>query len=191
MSPDEADGSDSSPGLDWYTSSRETIGQGDIIFEFPLILTASDGQGGYEVDSSGNYRFGMRTGNIVVLTQTCDMLKKAQKTVLVAEVHSYDVITANGQNSHLRETVYKQSLARGTAIQDFLLPPSPDGVLPWSIINFRNIHVVPKDLILHRAEAGRVLGIASPYREYLSQAFARFIMRVGLPVTLEAFEQYR
>lgn len=189
MSPDDADKKEQ-PGLDWYTSRQGGVEQGDIVFDLPLILASSDDHGEYLTDDEGNFRFPMRTSRVIVLTQTCDIAKKAQKSILVAEVHSYDTLTANGQNSHLRKSDYKQSLARGTTVSDFLLPPSPDGEIPWSIVSFRNVYVVPKQVVLRQSAVGKTVGVMSPYREYLSQAFARFIMRVGLPTTLEAFEHH-
>lgn len=193
MSPEEPKGTNLTPSPDWYVADQEGVEQGDILLDFPLVLARSDGTGGYRTeDDTETLSVDIRSASIVVLTQTCDIPKKAQSTLLVAEVHSYDVLTSNGKNNHLKATEYRRALARGTAIQDFLLPPTDDARLSWSIVNFRTIHVVPKDIVLNRADAAASrLRIRSPYKEYLSQAFARFIMRVGLPDTLEEFEKYK
>jgi hypothetical protein len=35
-----------------------------------------------------------------------------------------------------------------------------------------------------------LVGLDSPYREHLGQAYARFMMRVGLPTVIDDFEKY-
>jgi hypothetical protein len=58
----------------------------------------------------------------------------------------------------------------------------------YLIVNFRELHIVLRDRV--RSAEGYVC-LASPYREHLSQAFATFMMRVGLPTPpLHEFEKY-
>jgi len=169
-----------SPGDDWYCSGGASLEQGDILFDFRVVAPVDDGTG---------YTFNAKTSNIVVLTQTCDIPKLAQRDLLVAEVHSYDLLVAGGA-THLKKREIKEALSRGTAVAEFLLPPAPAGGLPWSLVSFRDVFVLPKSTVLRAAQAGQVLRLASPYKEYLAQAFARFVMRVGLPATLHEFETY-
>lgn len=169
-----------SPGADWYGAGEVPVEQGDILFGFRVVAPVDDGDG---------YTFRAKTANIVVLTQTCDIPKAAQRDLLVAEVHSYDRLVAGGA-AHLKKRDFKQALARGTAVAEFLLPPTPDGELPWSLVSFRDVFVLPKTTVLRAAQARQVLRLESPYKEYLAQAFARFLMRVGLPATLHGFETY-
>jgi len=46
---------------------------------------------------------------------------------------------------------------------------------------------LPVRFVRKKAADGRRLRLLPPYREHLSQAFARFFMRVGLPVDIPAF----
>lgn len=51
------------------------------------------------------------------------------------------------------------------------------------------IFVLPKPVVEAVARsAGPRLRLRSPYREYIAQAFARYFMRVGLPLDANAFE---
>jgi hypothetical protein len=54
------------------------------------------------------------------------------------------------------------------------------------VVDFHIIYTVPRDflesLLQHRGKPR--LRLVSPYREHVSQAFARFFMRVGLPAAL-------
>jgi hypothetical protein len=55
----------------------------------------------------------------------------------------------------------------------------------YLVVDFRTVYSVPFDFILNLAmKRGRRLRLLPPYREHLSQAFARFFMRVGLPVDI-------
>ncbi|MGA7498166.1 MAG: hypothetical protein WBX00_15675 [Isosphaeraceae bacterium] len=50
------------------------------------------------------------------------------------------------------------------------------------IVDFHSVHTVPRaflDTLISEREAKR-LKLLPPYREHLSQSFARFFMRVGL-----------
>jgi hypothetical protein len=62
-------------------------------------------------------------------------------------------------------------------------------VLGWSVVDLHRIFVLPKSLVTAVASTtGPRLRLCSPYREYLAQAFARYFMRVGLPLDAQAFE---
>jgi hypothetical protein len=56
------------------------------------------------------------------------------------------------------------------------------------IVDFRRVYSLPLPFMRRRADkTGRRLRLLPPYREPLSQAFARFFMRVGLPVDIPPF----
>lgn len=56
-------------------------------------------------------------------------------------------------------------------------------------MDFHYLFTVPKGLLTESAVgAGDRLRLLSPYKEHLAQGFARYVMRVGLPHTLEEFE---
>jgi len=59
----------------------------------------------------------------------------------------------------------------------------------FQVVDFRNVYGVPLDFLvdLSRRREKR-LRLLPPYREHLSQAFARFFMRVGLPVDIDLFK---
>jgi hypothetical protein len=56
------------------------------------------------------------------------------------------------------------------------------------IVDFRRIYSLPLTFVRKRAaRTGAGLRLLPPYREHLSQAFARYFMRVGLPRDIPAF----
>lgn len=59
----------------------------------------------------------------------------------------------------------------------------------WSVVDFHRVFVLPRAVVRAVAHsAGPRLRLRPPYREYLAQAFARYFMRVGLPLDAKAFE---
>ncbi|OHB66262.1 MAG: hypothetical protein A2V70_04925 [Planctomycetes bacterium RBG_13_63_9] len=56
------------------------------------------------------------------------------------------------------------------------------------LVEFRRVYSLPIGFLRKKAlDDGRRLRLLPPYREHLSQAFARFFMRVGLPVDIPPF----
>lgn len=124
----------------------------------------------------------------VVLTQSCDIPKPAQTRLLVAEVRSYRDVAIERGGTFLGKG-YRKQLVDGLAVAEFVMPPAAGSFDDWSIVNFRELYTVDRDGVLE--VKGGFMALASPYREHLGQAFARFMMRVGLPTGLDQFEQYR
>jgi hypothetical protein len=60
---------------------------------------------------------------------------------------------------------------------------------PVRVVSFRQVFSLPFGYIMKLANPDVPrLRLLPPYREQLAQAFARFIMRVGLPVDIPAFK---
>ncbi|MCD6231462.1 hypothetical protein J7K28_02360 [Candidatus Aerophobetes bacterium] len=60
----------------------------------------------------------------------------------------------------------------------------------YLVVDFRSVYSVPFDFIVDLAKKkGKRLRLLPPYREHLSQAFARFFIRVGLPVDIPQFDR--
>jgi hypothetical protein len=57
------------------------------------------------------------------------------------------------------------------------------------VVDFRRVYSLPLAFIRRWAAGrGHRLRLLPPYREHLSQSFARFFMRVGLPVDIPPFK---
>jgi len=55
-------------------------------------------------------------------------------------------------------------------------------------MDFRRVYSLPVAFVRMQAEKSLPhLRLLPPYREHLSQAFARFFMRVGLPLNIPPF----
>ncbi len=57
------------------------------------------------------------------------------------------------------------------------------------IVDFKRVYSLPVKYVRNRARLSKRLRLLPPYREHLSQSFARFFMRVGLPVDIPPFKK--
>jgi len=55
------------------------------------------------------------------------------------------------------------------------------------LVDFRRTWSLPVDYLRQKAQSRLHARLLPPYREHLSQAFARYFMRVGLPSDIPAF----
>ena len=85
----------------------------------------------------------------------------------------------------------KESLRQGKEPAYHLLNryTSAEIEIDYSVVDFHRIYTLPKDYLkaFTITQAHR-LRLLPPYREHLSQAFARYFMRVGLPVDIDKEE---
>ena len=65
----------------------------------------------------------------------------------------------------------------------------PEISTPTRVVSLHDIHTLPIDFVeSYYANQGDRLRLRSPYLEHLSQSFARFFMRVALPIEVDARE---
>lgn len=184
-----------STGYPWYKSiaaSRE-IYQGDLIEACPVVEIPSD----YDTDLAEKpfesrevvVDADVRRYNVVVLTQTCDIANHKSDIILVCPVFPAKVLFEDPKRgSYYRSEAGRESLRRGNEppfhpIRSSDLPELPK---PAQIADFRSVYGVPRKLLEDIAERTSLrLRMLPPYREHLAQAFARYFMRVALPVGVD------
>ena len=172
----------------WYEKvSGDSIQQGDIIENCPVFifppevsieeLTSTD----EPLETLVEYR------DTIVMSQTCDIDNKTISEVLLcivwkkSDFSSTDKMAKKDNWEHARKGrmpsfhVLNKCDLEGFK-QDF------------RIVDFRRVYSLPLELVRRIAgELGDRIRLLPPYREHLSQAFARFFMRVGLPVDRPPF----
>jgi hypothetical protein len=127
--------------------------------------------------------------DLVVLTQSCDIVNGSMPRLLTAEVQNYRDTIPRRNLSRKAEVSFRKTLIRNLGVSDMLIPPCKLLDLDdYLVVNFRELHIIRKDRI---PSGGVYVCLRSPYREHLSQAFATHVMRVGLPTPpLHEFETY-
>jgi len=178
--------------LPWYeTVNGEDIQQGDILRQYPIFLPnitpellqrAIAGENPEATTDITLY-------DVVVLTQTCDLAYQELDTVILCPVWSLmDVEKELGGNvKEIRNR--KEAIRQGKEPALHLLAEDSVKQMPLSLVEFKRIYTSPKKVLTaFAASAGGRLRIQPPYREHLSQAFARYFMRVGLPLDIPSFK---
>jgi hypothetical protein len=168
----------------WFDSVQGTdLAQGDILeglrcFSFDAATSA----GASEATLSWVVR------DAIVMTQSCDLVAE-QKTiseVLLCAVWKRPEIP-EFQRDDVMESIRCGRQYRYHMLAESRLPGLERSI---RVVDFSRVTVYPLDVLRARAAAsGPRLRLLPPYREHMSQAFARFFMRVGLPADIPRFRK--
>ena len=157
----------------------EPLSQGDVIDGCPIF--ALDPVSTEIGAAAAPARWDMR---VIVLTQACDLVQEKTTRVLVALVHSAESLVKQGA---LKGSTIRDQVRRGQVYGWYFLPAAPASIgVPESIIDFHDLHTVPRGVLTRLIEQDRrVCRIVTPYREHLAQHFAVTYSRIGLPEPYE------
>jgi len=166
----------------WYeiVEGKELL-QGDILNSCPLIIPPLTIERIEEVD--------VIEYDVIVMSQSCDLVQKKLELVLVCPI--WTLSEFENKNPTFKSPKMKESLRRGYLPGYHLLNKCEIDAFEtdYLVVDFRSVYSVPFDFLLELAQQrGRRMRLLPPYREHLSQAFARFFMRVGLPVDIPPFK---
>ena len=186
----------------WYELAPPGPGltQGELIFDCPL-LTWSPHHSAEDDDVRDPERLKQRvrafTADVVVMTQACDLEHGKVANVVLCP---HDALTSfrgiweaalQALGHHPSEKTWRKTcedIANGhvwnrSFLNSFDLSTPP---LELRVVDFHDIFTLPMTFLeglISRRKTSRIR-LLPPYREHLSQAFARFFMRVGLPQSL-------
>lgn len=174
----------------WYDKvSGDDVQQGDILESCSVLILPSE----LSLEPSGTRTepqdIPFECRDVIVMSQSCDMVKGQES---IAEV----LLCGVWQQSDFKPRQRMSSnddweKARKGQLLGFHVLNKCDleGFRrDFRVVDFRRVHSLPLDFIRKIAsELGERIRLLPPYREHLSQAFARFFMRVGLPVDIPEF----
>jgi len=167
----------------WYSivKGNEPLRQGDFIDSCPIVVPPKK-------IGKGNITTEIIEYDVIVPSQSCDIEQEKLELILVCPVWSINEF--EGRSDFFRSARGKEECRRGnTPAYHMLSKCDLKGFeKEVQIVDFRSVFGVPFEFVrnfLKRKEER--LRLLSPYREHLSQAFARFFMRVGLPVNIPSF----
>ena len=175
----------------WYQVVQgDSIEQGDILRRCPVFsppdrLVLPDSPGEEPITE-----FEWVERDLTVVSQTCDLVKGREKLsdVLFCAMWSpAEIVTG-----HLAELRGLEDARRGNLPPYHLLAACelPGFESDVTIVDFRRVYSLPLSYVRNLAAGvGDRIRLLPPYRESLAQAFARFFMRVGLPVDIPPFKQ--
>lgn len=180
--------------LPWYLDIPEghRLTQGELIFDCPVAKWRAVSTVGEDPQTLAEYI----SIDVIVMSQDCDLENDKIDHVVLCPAFPEEeyrarwseVASAVGQNPTDKAwNKRKQAMARGDEVAVTLLnnlPESHGGA--QRIVDFKEIYSVPREFLesLTGARQRRIM-LGPPYREHLSQSFARYFMRVGLPTPVE------
>lgn len=169
----------------WYktVNASEPVQQGDIVVDCPVLVPSSEQTDLKPDEVTGE----VIQSDVIILTQSCDLAARKIDIVLVCPLYTLDEYAKT--NTGFLKDDNKESLRRGYVHYLHLLNQCKQGKFDnFLVVEFKNVYGVTYDFLENYAQGiGERVRLLPPYREHLSQAFARYFMRVGLPLDIEKF----
>ena len=171
----------------WYhLVTGDSLEQGEFLEAFPVFRPPPE-LDSWEEASSAFFEFEDR--DVVVVSQTCDLVKGREKLSEVLLCPIWDLSNFAVDN-HLATAKGREEARRGQlpSVHSLAKCELPGVSRTVRVVDFRQVFSLPLGFARHQAEkTGKRLRLGSPYREHLAQAFARFFMRIGLPLDIPPF----
>lgn len=170
----------------WYEAvdCKEPVQQGDFLLSCPIYIPSSSSA----IAEAEAIPVEIVEYDVIVMSQSCDLLQKKVDLVLVCPIWALNELEQ--RNEFIKSNRGKEALRQGNMPGYHLLNKSEiDGLArEFTVVDFRSTYSVPFAIVggVSRKQTKR-LRLSPPYREHLSQAYARFFMRVGLPIDIPKF----
>lgn len=168
---------------DWYdlVPCEDVIQQGDILFDFPVIITPSDiltfQNKGEETDSL----IEISCIDVIVMTQSCDLIKSNPNDIVIL-CPLYNIKETDSCNKSNWGQIRK-----GYQIGKYILNKytSKDISFDYKLVDLQNV-LSTKYRVVNEFKNEKLsrIRLLPPYREHLSYHFAYQFMRIGLPEDL-------
>jgi len=169
----------------WYTqiTSNTILEQGDLLFDCPIVLPPTKGKVEEWTD------FEVNSYDVIVLTQSCDL---ANGKIDLVQVSPFTTLTDFCSiNPNFDNYKSKENIRRGYLPGYHLLDTCEFlEVDDYLIVDFKSTFSVSFAFLEEfKTLSTSRIRLDSPYKEHLSQSYARFYMRVGLPSDIPQFRK--
>jgi len=176
------------PSLDqypWYgVATGPELQQGDIWEDCPVF----DPESVSLDDPQERSYFTWEEKSVIVLTQSCDLVPGRNKTrhALLCALWRLSDFTAPDPLANPKDL---EDTRRGNRPGFHMLGTCRQGEFDEGVrlVDFRRTWSLPIEYLRLKAQNRSHLRLLPPYREHLSQSFARYFMRVGLPSDIPPF----
>ncbi|MBI5195244.1 MAG: hypothetical protein HZA10_02860 [Nitrospirae bacterium] len=171
----------------WYEiiDNDEPVLQGDFLLSCPVFAPVYDAV----LKEGATPSFEIVEYDVIIMSQSCDLASKKLDLVLVCPLWKLSDLEV--REAFIKSSKGKETLRQGNMPGYHLLNKCVINGFQreYMVADFRNTYSVHFDLIndISKKQAKR-LRLLPPYREHLSQAYARFFMRVGLPIDIPQFK---
>lgn len=171
-------------GYPWYNlvENADDLQQGDFVESCPLVVPPSD------FSNIDDLEFEVNTIDSIILSQSCDLVNGKTEIILVCAYYPLKTFLdrLQDQNAKSKKSTI-ENLKKGHLPSYHLLNKGDDieGISDYQIVDFRNVYGIKLEALKrHLVRFQKRYRLLPPYREHLSQAFARYFMHVGLPQDL-------
>lgn len=166
----------------WYqicSPEDNTLEQGDFIPDCPIVKPPANMEAGSELEVD------IELINTIVLSQSCDLGHGKIEIVLVCPyLPLKDWLGRRPKNEHSKKAIRSavKKLKRGHFPGYHLLNKENESMSHYQVVDFKNVYGINYEYLANFvSDIDERVWLLSPYKEHLSQAFARYFMRVGLP----------
>lgn len=170
----------------WFAKLKpeHAIEQGDIFYNVPAIEPISA-----DIDRGESITANVIKLDVIIMTQSCDLGHGKVNNVTVCPITNFQQHILNNFDSVGKRKGHAKKLKRGEDLRYHLLNEEPGIVNGLYVVDLKNVFGVSYKLLekLKSSQKDRVR-LLPPYREHLSQAFARVYMRIGLPIDISEEE---
>jgi hypothetical protein len=157
------------------------LAQGDFVDSCPVIKPPLS----IKLEKELSVKADVEVYDVVVMSQSCDLLARKISLILLCPVWPFSEFAKQGSifDSKKGQDILRQGNAPGYHL---LNRCDIDGFTrDYMVADFRTVYSVHMQFLEEHAKTlGKRRRLLPPYREHLSQAFARFFMRVGLPIDI-------
>jgi hypothetical protein len=180
----------------WYQMvTGEALEQGDIFYNYPLPKVTPETIRAIQNHETPETYVDVNLVDTIILSQSCDIENDNIDTVilcpiwLLADYEAQQVATNKWKNAKER-VKRKEDIRQGNSPALHMLADDDTLGIPLRVVEFKRIYTTPKDVLIAFAKTcEQRIRLLPPYREHLSQAFARYFMRVGLPQNITPFKK--
>lgn len=166
----------------WYEEiiNSNNIEQGDLIIDCPIVIPP------FKIEEGDEPEIEIREINSIILSQSCDLINNKIDIVLVCPYNTLKEFIDNLPEDQRSKNAVKKNidnLRKGHLPGYHLLNKNLKlNISDYLVVDFRNVYGVEINNLKNIAEKNeKRIRLLPPYREHLSQSFARYFMRVGLP----------
>jgi hypothetical protein len=175
----------------WYELVQGVeLQQGDIFREFPVCrpeVTPANLES-LRRNEEPSIPVEVLKADVIVLSQSCDLANEKIDSVILCPIWVMPIYEGNFGSNAKEQRKRKESIRQGKEPALHMLARSDNPLVDLSVVEFKRIYTTSRDILVRFADScGSRTRLLPPYREHLSQAFARYFMRVGLPSDISPF----
>lgn len=166
----------------WYKNLDKNayLEQGEIIKSFPIALPPR-----FDIAKNPKNAVSIKVYDVIILSHSCDLENDKIDICLICPTKELNQYLSNYSGDDLNKQA--EAIRRGFVYYCYMLKKIYNSSDHY-IVEFSRIFNANKRLLeTYAKNQEERIALTSPYKEHLSQAFARFFMRVGLPSDIEKF----